>query len=59
MAREFTDISDLLKKVNNEEAASEIESSAVPEEEYLSADEFVNKVVKPIQELQQVLHIII
>ena len=52
MAREFTDISDLLKKVNNEEAASEIEASAVPEEEYLSADEFVNKVVKPIQELQ-------
>ena len=33
MAREFTDISDLLKKVNNEEAASEIETSAVPEED--------------------------
>lgn len=52
MAKEFTDIKDLLKKVDNEEAREEIESSAVPTEEYLSAEEFVKEIVTPIIELQ-------
>ena len=52
MANKFTDISDLLRKKDNEEAREEIESSGVPQDECLSADEFVGKIVKPIQELQ-------
>ena len=52
MANKFTDISDLLRKKDNEEAREEIESSGVPQNECLSADEFVGKIVKPIQELQ-------
>ena len=52
MANKFTDISDLLRKKDNEEAREEIESSGVPQDECLSADEFVGKIVRPIQELQ-------
>ena len=52
MATDFTNINDLLKKTNNEEATEEIESSGVPTNECLTADEFVNQIVTPIQELQ-------
>ena len=52
MANKFTDINDLLRKKDNEEAREEIESSGVPQNEYLSADEFVSQIVTPIQELQ-------
>lgn len=52
MATNFIDISDLEKKVDNEDARSEIESDEVSPDEYLSADEFVNKIVKPIRQLQ-------
>lgn len=52
MAKDFIDISDLERKVDNEDARSEIESDEVSSDEYLSADEFVNKIVKPIRELQ-------
>ena len=52
MAKDFIDISDLERKVDNEDARSEIESDEVSPDEYLSADEFVNKIVKPIRELQ-------
>ena len=52
MAKEFTNIDDLLRKTNNEEASEEIESSGVPANECLTADEFVKQVVTPIQELQ-------
>ena len=53
MAREFTDISDLLGKVNNAEAEQEVIDKGVPHEEMMTAQEFVNEVVKPIQELQR------
>ena len=33
MANKFTDISDLLRKKDNEEAREEIESSGVPQDE--------------------------
>lgn len=52
MAKKFTDINDLLRKKDNEEAREEIESSGVPQNECLSADEFVKQIVTPIQELQ-------
>ena len=52
MAKEFTNIDDLLRKTNNDEATEEIESSGVPANECLTADEFVRQVVAPIQELQ-------
>ena len=52
MANKFTDISDLLRKKDNEEAREEIDSSGVPQNEFLSADEFVSQIVTPIQELQ-------
>ena len=52
MATNFIDISDLEKKVDNEDARSEIESDEVSPDEYLSAEEFVNKIVKPIKQLQ-------
>ena len=52
MANKFTDIKDLLRKKDNEEAREEIESSGVPQNECLSADEFVKQIVTPIQELQ-------
>lgn len=52
MATNFIDISDLERKVDNEDARSEIESDEVSQDEYLSADEFVNKIVKPIRQLQ-------
>ena len=52
MAREFTDISDLLGKVNNLDAATEIEEAGVPSEEVLTAEEFVS-LVNALKELQQ------
>ena len=52
MATNFIDISDLEKKVDNEDARSEIESDEVSPDEYLSAEEFVDKIVKPIKQLQ-------
>ena len=53
MATDFTNINDLLNKTNNEEATEEIESSGVPTNECLTADEFVHQIVTPIQELQE------
>ncbi len=53
MATNFTNIDDLLRKTNNEEATEEIDSSGVPQNEYLSAEEFVDQIVTPIQELQK------
>ncbi len=53
MATEYTDIKDLLRKTNNEEAQEEIESSGVPQDECLTAEEFTQKIVTPIIELQE------
>ncbi len=53
MANQFTNIDDLLHKKNNDEALEEIDSSAVPQTEYLSAEEFVGQIVRPIKELQE------
>lgn len=52
MAKEFIDITPLRKKEDNEEAREEIEAGSVPENEYLSAEEFVKEIVEPIIELQ-------
>ena len=53
MAQDFTNINDLLRKTNNEEAREEIDSAGLPTNEYLTAEDFVQKIVTPIQELQQ------
>ncbi len=52
MAKNFTDIKDLLNKTDNDDARDEIESSGVPQAECLTAEEFVNKIATPIIELQ-------
>ena len=52
MATNYTDIKDLLRKTDNEEAREEIESSGVPQDECLTAEEFTQKIVTPIIELQ-------
>lgn len=49
---EFTDIKNLQNLRDNDEAREEIESAALPQEEYIDADRFVNGIVKPIIELQ-------
>ena len=46
------DISDLLNKRDNAEQQQYIEEQGIPAEETLPAEEFVNKIVKPIRELQ-------
>lgn len=46
------DISDLLNKRDNAEQQQYIEENGIPAEETLPAEEFVNKIVKPIRELQ-------
>ena len=47
------DISDLLNKRDNAEQQQYIEEQGIPAEETLPAEEFVNKIVKPIRELQE------
>lgn len=47
------DISDLLNKEDNAEQQQYIEEQGIPEEQTLPAEEFVDKIVKPIIELQQ------
>lgn len=49
----FTNINDLKNKKNNAEQQSYVQENNIPKEETLSAEDFVNKIVAPIQELQQ------
>lgn len=46
------DISDLLNKEDNAEQQQYIEEQGIPAEQTLPAEEFVEKIVKPIRELQ-------
>ncbi len=52
MATKFTDIKDLLRKTDNEEASEEIESAGISQDEYLTAEEFTKEIITPIIELQ-------
>lgn len=47
------DISSLLNKQDNAEQQQYIEEQGIPAEQTLPAEEFVNKIVRPIQELQE------
>lgn len=47
------DISDLLDKQDNAEQQQYIEEQGIPAEETLPAEEFVDKIVRPIMELQE------
>lgn len=47
------DISDLLNKEDNAEQQQYIEEQGIPAEQTLPAEEFVEKIVKPIRELQE------
>ena len=47
------DISDLLAKQDNAEQQQYIEEQGIPAEETLPAEEFVDKIVRPIMELQE------
>lgn len=49
---DYENINDLLNKVNNSEAEAELGSNSVPEEESLTAEEFV-KTIRAIKELQE------
>ena len=49
----MTDISDLLDKQDNAEQQQYIEEQGIPAEETLPAEEFVDKIVRPIMELQE------
>ena len=47
------DISDLLNKRDNADQQQYVEEQGIPAEETLPAEEFIDKIVKPIRELQQ------
>lgn len=49
----FTDISNLVNKRDNEEQRELINEEQIPPEETLSAEDFVEGVIKPIMELQK------
>lgn len=49
----FTNIDDMLLKQNNADQETYVEEQGIDEKEHLTAEEFVNKIVKPIIELQE------
>lgn len=49
----YTDITSLMNKRSNDEQREMIAEEQIPQEETLTAEEFVNKIVKPIIELQE------
>lgn len=49
---EYTDISELLEKRDNAEQKQYVQDNGIPKDQTLEASEFINKMVRPIIELQ-------